>query len=91
MIMENEFKHGMKLEAVNPAQPNQICAATITRIVESLMWLHLDSAPSMLPDHMVDVDAHQVFPVGWCESNGYPLKPPRKTHRSKKVAVVQPE
>lgn len=30
---EHEFERGMKLEAVNPHNPNQICAATITKIV----------------------------------------------------------
>lgn len=26
-----------------------------------------------LPDCIVDVESMNIFPVGWCEANGYPL------------------
>jgi len=26
------------------------------------------------------MDSHDIFPVGWCESSSYPLKPPRSYH-----------
>ena len=51
----------------------------------------------MMPNHIVDVESMDIFPVGWCESNNYPLKPPRKLKINKgrgpgkQVAVVQPE
>ncbi len=60
----------------------------------------------VMTNHIVDVESMDVFPVGWCESNNYPLKPPRKLKLSKNrgpgsggtqpggsgkhVAVVQP-
>lgn len=28
------------------------------------------------PNHAVSVDSTEIFPVGWCDSNSYPLKPP---------------
>lgn len=28
------------------------------------------------PHHAVSYDSTDIFPVGWCESNSYPLKPP---------------
>lgn len=90
-MLDHEFERGMKLEAVNPNQPNQICVATITRLVEHLMWLHLDGIPGNLPNHIVDTKSFSIFPVGWCESNGYPLKAPRKKRPGRQVAVVQPE
>jgi hypothetical protein len=31
---------------------------------------------SFHPNHIVSMDSHDIFPVGWCESNSYPLKPP---------------
>jgi len=77
---EHEFERGMKLEAVNPANPNQICAATITKIVGPLLWVHLDHQRG-LPSHIQDIDSHNLFPVGWCESNLYDLKPPVKARR----------
>ncbi|GLH01333.1 Polycomb protein Sfmbt [Gryllus bimaculatus] len=70
------FDIGMKLEAVNPENQHQICAASITRIVDNLLWIHLDSHDSFHPSHVVSMDSVDIFPVGWCESNSYPLKPP---------------
>lgn len=42
--------------------------------------LHLVSCLSIgltkpLPDCIVDVDSMDIFPVGWCEANSYPLIP----------------
>lgn len=87
------FEKGMKLEAVNPFQRNQICAATITKIVEHLLWVQLDSIDSFHPSHIVPVTSDDIFPVGWCESNRYPLKPPLNTQQGKgrvmkKVAIL---
>lgn len=48
-----------------------------------------------MTNHIVDVESQDIFPVGWCESNNYSLKPPRKLQLkrgpNKQVAVVQPE
>nr|KAG5708815.1 hypothetical protein BaRGS_031969 [Batillaria attramentaria] len=97
-VADHEFERGMKLEAVNPDIPNQICAATITKIVDHLMWVHLDSSTRIVASHVEHIGSHNLFPVGWCESNGYQLRPPRKTglrlgvgSPRKRVAVVQPE
>lgn len=89
-----KFQRGYKLEAVNPENGNQICAATITKIIDRLMWIHLDNSSKMKSSFIEDIESHNLFPVGWSESNGYQLKPPRRTalrrpHR--RVAVVQPE
>lgn len=86
----------MKLECVNPDSPNQICAATITKLVAHLMWVHLDSSTRIVASHVEHVASHNLFPVGWCESNGYQLRPPRRAglhggSLRKRVAVVQPE
>jgi hypothetical protein len=37
------FAQGMKLEAVNPENQHQICAASIIRIIDHLLWIHLES------------------------------------------------
>lgn len=91
---DHQFERGMKLEAVNPENPNLICAATITKIVEPLIWVHLDNSMRVIPSHIEHVDSHNLYPVGWCESNGYQLKPPRKCalkgRPQKRVAVVPP-
>ncbi|XP_069700276.1 scm-like with four MBT domains protein 2 [Periplaneta americana] len=76
------FSQGMKLEAVNPENQHQICAASISKIIDHLLWIHLESNDSFHPNHIVDMDSHEIFPVGWCESNSYPLKPPRSYRKS---------
>ena len=78
-IPDHEFTRGLKLEAVNPDHPAHICVATIVFIVEHLMWLHLDSSNKAASNHIVHVRSHDIFPVGWCESNDYPLRIPKKT------------
>ncbi|ELU04767.1 hypothetical protein CAPTEDRAFT_148410 [Capitella teleta] len=93
-IPEHEFKRGMKLEVVDPIQPDAICAATITRVHDQLLWLHLDSANKMLSNYIVHVDSNDIFPIGWCDCNNYPLRPPKRSSykkSSKKVAIVQPD
>uniref|UniRef100_A0A8C4QAU1 SLED domain-containing protein n=1 Tax=Eptatretus burgeri TaxID=7764 RepID=A0A8C4QAU1_EPTBU len=91
--VNHDFQEGMKLEAVNPLSPSDICVATITHIRKQLLWLHLEGAKSPGPDCIVPVDSMDIFPVGWCDSNGFPLKKPQKSilTSQKKIAVVQPE
>lgn len=70
------YEIGMRLEAVDPRDENIICAAHITKIMENLLWIKLDNFDDRR-DHIVHTHSMQIFPVGWCESNHYPLKPPR--------------
>lgn len=72
----------MKFEAVNPENPNQICVATISRVFEPLLWIHLDNIPLYGSSHIEHFESHNLFPVGWCESNGYQLKTPVKVKKS---------
>lgn len=32
-----------------------------------------------IPEVIVDMDSMDIFPVGWCEANFYPLTTPHKT------------
>ncbi|XP_071502253.1 uncharacterized protein [Diadema antillarum] len=88
---EHDFQHGMKLEAVNPFNANQVCPATVTKIAGRHMWLHFDG--SKLPNHIVDVESTDIFPVGWCDSSGHHLRTPKKllARKTKRVAIVWPE
>ncbi|CAG2054501.1 unnamed protein product [Timema podura] len=70
------FSPNMKLEAVNPENNHQICAATIVCTVDHLLWLHLESNDDFHPNHIVSTDSLDIFPVGWCDTNSYRLKPP---------------
>ncbi|XP_067002533.2 scm-like with four MBT domains protein 1 [Anabrus simplex] len=71
------FLPDMKLEAVNPENQHQICAASIVKLIDHLLWVHLDSNDGFHPSHIVSTSSTDIYPVGWCESNSYPLKPPR--------------
>ncbi|XP_041110662.1 scm-like with four MBT domains protein 2 isoform X2 [Polyodon spathula] len=87
------FSKNMKLEAVNPMNPAEICVASITKVKGRLMWLHLEGLKKPFPEYIADVESMDIFPVGWCEANGYHLTPPHRVvcQTQKKIAVVQPE
>ncbi|XP_019500075.1 PREDICTED: scm-like with four MBT domains protein 2 [Hipposideros armiger] len=87
------FTKNMKLEAVNPRNPGELCVASVVSVKGRLMWLHLEGLQTPAPEFIVDVESMDIFPVGWCEANSYPLTTPHKTasQKKRKVAVVQPE
>ncbi|XP_012733155.2 scm-like with four MBT domains protein 2 isoform X1 [Fundulus heteroclitus] len=87
------FSKDMWLEAVNPRRPEEVCVAQIAQARGRLLWLRLEGVPKPLSECIVDVESMDIFPVGWCEANAYPLTPPVKPVRQKqkKIAVVQPE
>ncbi|XP_018108237.1 scm-like with four MBT domains protein 2 isoform X1 [Xenopus laevis] len=87
------FTKDMKLEAVNPSNPAEICVASVTKVKGRLLWLHLEGLQKPVPEYIVDVESMDIFPVGWCEANCYPLSTPLTAvvKKKRKVAVVQPE
>lgn len=87
------FTKNMKLEAVNPRNPGELCVASVVSVKGRLMWLHLEGPQTPAPEFIVDVESMDIFPVGWCEANSYPLTTPHKTvsQKKRKIAVVQPE
>uniref|UniRef100_A0AAR2JCR7 SAM domain-containing protein n=1 Tax=Pygocentrus nattereri TaxID=42514 RepID=A0AAR2JCR7_PYGNA len=66
------------LEAVNPLQPAEFCVARITQVKGQLLWLRFEGLSKPLADCIVDVESMDIFPVGWCEANSYPLTAIRK-------------
>ncbi|XP_069403286.1 scm-like with four MBT domains protein 2 isoform X2 [Ovis canadensis] len=87
------FTKNMKLEAVNPRNPGELCVASVIAVKGRLMWLRLEGLQSPAPEFIVDVESMDIFPVGWCEANSYPLTTPHNTasQKKRKIAVVQPE
>ncbi|XP_055002658.1 scm-like with four MBT domains protein 2 [Sorex araneus] len=87
------FTKNMKLEAVNPRNPRELCVASVVGVKGRLLWLHLEGLQTPVPEFIVDVESMDIFPVGWCEANAYPLTTPLKmaTQKQRKIAVVQPE
>ncbi|NXM81866.1 SMBT1 protein, partial [Oenanthe oenanthe] len=93
LTSDHGFKENMKLEAVNPVDPEEVCVATVTKLKDSYLWLQLEGSKKPVPECIVSVESMNIFPVGWCETNGYQLRPPRKAivNKQKKIAVLQPE
>uniref|UniRef100_A0A4W6D8J3 Scm like with four mbt domains 2 n=1 Tax=Lates calcarifer TaxID=8187 RepID=A0A4W6D8J3_LATCA len=83
------FAKDMWLEAVNPHRPVEVCVAQITQVRGRLLWLRLEGVAKPLSECLVDVESMDIFPVGWCEANAYPLTPPLKPvcQKQKKIAV----
>ena len=82
----------MRLEAVDPEDENVICAAHISKIIDNLLWLKLDCYDNRV-EHIVHMHSLQIFPVGWCESNHYALRPPKdyvQVCQSSQPPVVEP-
>uniref|UniRef100_UPI00398F3C06 scm-like with four MBT domains protein 1 n=1 Tax=Pristiophorus japonicus TaxID=55135 RepID=UPI00398F3C06 len=91
--LDHGLQENMKLEAANPLRPGEICVATVTKFKGQYIWLHLEGSKEPIPEIIVHAESMEIFPVGWCETNGFPLQAPRKliVTKYKKVAVVQPE
>ncbi|CAH2275540.1 scm-like with four MBT domains 2 isoform X1 [Pelobates cultripes] len=87
------FTKNMKLEAVNPNNPSEICVASVTKVKGKFLWLRLEGLQMTVPEYIIDVESMNIFPVGWCEANSYLLSTPHKAvvKKKKMIAVVQPE
>uniref|UniRef100_A0A8C9T164 Scm like with four mbt domains 1 n=1 Tax=Scleropages formosus TaxID=113540 RepID=A0A8C9T164_SCLFO len=89
---DHEFMESMKLEAANPLSPEHIHVATVIRVRGQHIWLHLEGVKQPVPDIIVHIDSMDIFPVSWCETNGYSLRYPTKpqVQKQRRVAVVLP-
>ncbi|XP_056380048.1 scm-like with four MBT domains protein 1 isoform X2 [Hyla sarda] len=85
---EHVLQERMKLEAVNPFQPQDICIATVTKITGPYVWLQLEGVKTPVLECIVHMESTDIFPMGWCETNGHPLciPPPTNGKYRKKTA-----
>lgn len=71
------FETNMALEVVNPFRPSEICVGIVTGVEENGAFLsilpQLDGEQSAF---LISAASHDLFPVGWCDSQNYPLKGP---------------
>ncbi|CAD5112391.1 DgyrCDS1612 [Dimorphilus gyrociliatus] len=85
-FIENvKFAKGDKLEVVHPENPDVISPATVSLVVQKLLFLHLDSETSKTNEFVRAASSMDIFPVGWCDSNDYPLELPHKSRLRVKV------
>ncbi|KAI5645090.1 mbt repeat domain-containing protein [Phthorimaea operculella] len=81
-----DIKVGMKLEAVNPLNHEEIHVASIDDIIEHMFCVEL------LPigeKFWYSQDSDLLFPVGWCDSNNYELHIPDMSAAKEEVKVEE--
>lgn len=71
----NEFKIGMKVEAIDPRNTTSICIATVVGVLGSRLRLRLDGSDNT-NDFWRLVDSNEIHPIGYCRENGIMLHPP---------------
>ncbi|GBN98880.1 Scm-like with four MBT domains protein 2, partial [Araneus ventricosus] len=90
-FMNMGFETGMKLEATDPLNPNNIYASTIVKIVEPLMWVDFDNETPKRKNIIYSINSFDLYPVGWCASNSYPLQTPSVYKPKEKSCPVSEE
>ncbi|XP_058906815.1 sex comb on midleg-like protein 2 isoform X2 [Kogia breviceps] len=71
----NNFKVGMKLEAIDKKNPYLICPATIGNVKGDEVYITFDGWSGAF-DYWCKYDCRDIFPVGWCRLTGDVLQPP---------------
>lgn len=72
---QNEFKIGMKLEALDPRNVTSTCIATVVYIQGLRLRLRLDGSDNK-NDFWRLVDSSEIHTIGYCEKSGGMLQPP---------------
>ncbi|XP_058840600.1 polycomb protein Scm-like [Topomyia yanbarensis] len=72
---KNEFKIGMKLEALDPRNVTSTCIASVVGVLGSRLRLRLDGSDNK-NDFWRLVDSNEIHPIGHCEQTGEMLQPP---------------
>lgn len=71
----NEFKIGMKLEALDPRCVTSTCIGTVINVLGSRLRIRLDGGDNQ-NDFWRLVDSNEIHAIGHCEKNGGMLQPP---------------
>ncbi|XP_054272651.1 polycomb protein Scm [Macrosteles quadrilineatus] len=71
----NEFKIGMKVEALDPRNLTSTCIATVVGVLGPRLRLRLDGSDNK-NDFWRLVDSNEIHPIGTCEKKGGMLQPP---------------
>ncbi|XP_047394161.1 sex comb on midleg-like protein 2 isoform X3 [Sciurus carolinensis] len=78
----NNFKVGMKLEAIDRKNPYLICPATIGNVRGDEVHITFDGWSGAF-DYWCKYDSRDIFPVGWCCLTGDVLQPPGNSAEKK--------
>ncbi|XP_044737788.1 polycomb protein Scm [Chrysoperla carnea] len=72
---QNDFKCGMKLEALDPRNLTSTCIGTVVGVLGPRLRLRLDGSDNK-NDFWRLVDSSEIHPIGHCEKSGGMLQPP---------------
>lgn len=72
---QNDFKIGMKLEALDPRNLTSTCIGTVVGVLGPRLRLRLDGSDNK-NDFWRLVDSSEIHPIGHCEKSGGMLQPP---------------
>ncbi|XP_075146108.1 lethal (3) malignant brain tumor [Haematobia irritans] len=78
----NNFKIGMKLEAIDPENCALFCVCTVVDINGYRLKLSFDGYDSSY-DFWLNADSMDIFPPGWCAKTNRILQPPKGISASK--------
>eukprot|EP00795_Rhopilema_esculentum_P009517 gene9517-17256_t len=71
------LKPGMKLEALDKNNPCNYCVATVIEIVGHRVRIRYDGfGDNDSQDFWCNFQAEELYPIGWCAENSFPLQPP---------------
>ena len=86
----------MRLEVSNPERPNELCTATVVKVLSPLLWVHINSygqstasTRNISVTHYVTFSSTEMFPVGFCGSNDYLLQLPRLITQGRRMASLR--
>ncbi|XP_029600445.1 polycomb protein SCMH1 isoform X5 [Salmo trutta] len=74
-LSQNNFKPGMKLEAVDKKNPYLICPATIGEVKGGEVFVMFDGWRGAF-DYWCQHHSRDLFPVGWCSVTKHSLQKP---------------
>ncbi|XP_071011123.1 sex comb on midleg-like protein 2 isoform X5 [Oncorhynchus clarkii lewisi] len=74
-LSQNNFKPGMKLEAVDKKNPYLICPATIGEVKGEEVFVMFDGWRGAF-DYWCQHHSRDLFPVGWCSVTKHSLQKP---------------
>jgi len=75
------FKIGMKLEAVDKANSNLVCVATVIDILGDWLLIHFDGWDNSY-DYWTEHTSPYIHPINWCKSKGKALTAPKDYPKS---------
>jgi len=71
------LKPGMKLEAIDKNNPCNYCVATVIEVVGHRVRIRYDGfGDDSSQDFWCNFQAEELFQIGWCAENSFPLQPP---------------